>query len=60
MSKIITYTPAELKRIRDLMDDIITAEILAEMGYSTLRDVLQDQKPALYTEHAKRMSARGF
>lgn len=56
----IPYTPAELKRIRDLMDDSITAEILKEMGYSSLRDVPHNQKPALYAEHAKRMKARGF
>lgn len=56
----ITYTPAEAKRVRDLMDDAITAEMLKEMGFASLRDVPQEQKQAFYTEHFKRMTARGF
>ena len=60
MSKVIEYTPAEAKRTRDLMDDLITAEMLEEMGVSSLRDVPQDQKQAFYAEHFKRMTARGF
>ena len=56
----ITYTPAEAKRVRDLMDDAITAEMLEEMGFASLRDVPQDQKQAFYAEHFKRMTARGF
>jgi hypothetical protein len=56
----IAYTPAEAKRVRDLMDDAITAEMLEEMGFASLREVPADQKQAFYAEHFKRMSARGF
>lgn len=56
----INYTPAELKRVRDLMDDLITAEMLEEMGYKSLKEVPHGDKPAFYSEHAKRMTARGF
>lgn len=56
----ITYTPAEAKRVRDLMDDVITAEMLRKMGFASLRDIPQDQKQAFYAEHFKRMTARGF
>jgi len=56
----ITYTTAELERLRDLMDDAITAELLKEMGYNSLREIPHNQKPAFYTEHAKRMTSRGF
>lgn len=55
-----TYTPAEAKRVRDLMDDAITAEMLEELGFASLRDVPHDQKQSFYTEHFKRMTARGF
>ena len=58
--KAITYTPAEAKRVRDLMDDAITAEMLEEMGFASLRDVPQDQKQAFYAEHFNRMTTRGF
>jgi hypothetical protein len=58
--KTITYTPAEAKRVRDLMDDAITDEMLKEMGFASLRDVPQDQKQAFYAEHFNRMTARGF
>jgi hypothetical protein len=60
MSKAIEYTPAEQKRTRDVMDDLIAAAILEEMGFASLREVPHEQKPALYAEHAKRMRAAGF
>lgn len=56
----ITYTPAEAKRVRDLMDDAVTAELLEELGFASLRDVPHDQKQAFYAEHFKRMIERGF
>lgn len=56
----IAYTPAEAKRVRDLMDDAITAELLEEVGFASLREVPQEQKQAFYAEHFKRMTGRGF
>lgn len=56
----ITYTQAELKRVRDLMDDLITSQLLEDMGYNSLKEVPQNEKPALYAEHFNRMQAAGF
>jgi hypothetical protein len=42
------------------MDDAITAEILAEMGLKSLRELQDSQRQKFAAEHFTRMTARGF
>jgi len=57
---VIPYTARESKRVRDLMDDAITAELLKEMGVSSLRDLQDSQRQTFAVQHFQRMKARGF